>query len=95
MFRKYAYEICADALKMEKCRKGMASVQRTGTHRVATSYRTVSEPVVLVITGVVPIDLLAQERKHLFEGRDTAKYEPRELSSTQWIVPSTVRLTTM
>ena len=47
--------------------------------------RQVLEPVVLVIAGVIPIDMLALERKHLFErseeiGRDTAKHKANLLS---------------
>ena len=43
------------------------------------------EPVVLVIAGVVPVDLLTLERKQLFEkrgifGRDAAKHEAKELT---------------
>ena len=37
----------------------MASVQRKGTLRVASSYRTMPEPVVLLIAVVILIDLLA------------------------------------
>ena len=35
--------------------------------RITNSYRTVCETAVLVITGVVPIDLLAKERKRVYE----------------------------
>ena len=67
----------------------MVSVQRGGTLRVASSYRIVPEPVIPVLAGVVPIDLLAQERKHLFERRDeierdAVKYEARELTLRHW-----------
>ena len=55
----YGCGIWAGALKMEKYRKCMASVQRRGAHRVAYSYQTVPDPVVLVIVGVIPIDHLA------------------------------------
>lgn len=35
----------------------------------ATLYRILSEPVVLMITGVTPIDLLAQEKKRVYGSR--------------------------
>ena len=59
----YGSEIWADALRFEKYRRRMAAVQRRGALRIVSAYRTVSEPAVLVIAGVIPIDLLAQERK--------------------------------
>ena len=65
----YGYEIWVDILKMEKFRKRMASVQRRGALRVASSYRTVPETVVLVIVGIISIDLLTLEQNHLFKRR--------------------------
>lgn len=63
----YGAEVWADALRCELYRKRMAAVQRRGALRVACSYRTVSEPAVLVIAGVIPIDLLAQERRFVYQ----------------------------
>lgn len=40
--------------------------------RVASTYRTVSEPVVLVVAGVISIDLLVYEMKRVHERRDIA-----------------------
>ena len=37
----------------------MAGVQYRGALRIACSYRTVSEPAVLAIAGVIPVDVLA------------------------------------
>ncbi|KAJ8969270.1 hypothetical protein NQ317_012910 [Molorchus minor] len=59
----YGCEIWADALQKEIYRKVVASVQRRGALMIASAYRTVSEPAVLVIAGVMPIDLRATERK--------------------------------
>ncbi|WP_236254242.1 hypothetical protein, partial [Rhodococcus sp. NKCM2511] len=50
-------------------RKRIAAVQRRGPLRIASSYRTVSEPAVLVVAGVFPIDLLAQERQFVHQKR--------------------------
>lgn len=85
----YGCEIWADALRQERYRKQMASIQRRGALRVASSYRTVSEPAVLVVAGVVPIDLLAQERKHTYKrkeevGRKAAAAEARDRTMRQW-----------
>ena len=35
----------------------------TKVQRVAFAYRTVSEPAVMVIAGVIPTDLLAKQRR--------------------------------
>ncbi|XP_046687688.1 uncharacterized protein LOC124373356 [Homalodisca vitripennis] len=55
----------------------MSAVQsRQAALRVCSAYRTVSEPAVLVIAGVIPIKLLAGERKvdtvcnRMLEGED-------------------------
>lgn len=65
----YGCEIWADALKAKYRKKMLAKVQRTAALRVASAYRTVSEPAVLVISGTIPIDLLAEERKALWRTR--------------------------
>ncbi|XP_035739227.1 uncharacterized protein LOC118449114 [Vespa mandarinia] len=65
----YSAEVWAEALQKEKYRKRIAAAQRRGALRIACSYRTVSEPAVLVIAGVIPIDLLAQERQFVHQQR--------------------------
>lgn len=62
----YGAEIWADALKMETYRRRMASVQRQSALRITSGYRTVSEAAILVVAGVIPIDLLAQERRRTY-----------------------------
>ena len=81
----YGCEIWVNALKIETNRKRIALVQRRKALRVAPYYRTVPDQVVLVIVGVIPIDLLALERKHFIVrrdviGRDAAKREARKLT---------------
>lgn len=76
----YGCEVWADALRIEKYRKRMAAVQRRGALRVTCSYRTVSEPAVLVIAGIVPIDLMALERRDMYNVKETAgKKELKQL----------------
>ena len=53
--------------------------QRRGPVRVHSGSRTVSEPAVMVIAGVIPIDLLAKERRAVYLrkaelGKDMAKH---------------------
>jgi len=85
----YGSEVWADALKKECYRKQMGAVQRRAALRISSAYRTVSEPAALVVAGVVPIDLLAQERKTVFYtkselGAEEASRVAREASMHQW-----------
>ena len=57
----YRCKVCIDALKIEKYRKQMDSVQRRGSLRFASFCRTVSEPALLVVAGVMPIDLMVED----------------------------------
>lgn len=73
-----------DKMEIDIQRKRMAAVlQRTRALRIPSSYGTVSEPAVLVNGGVIPIDLLARERKRVYERQGTnvrsqAKAEERQ-----------------
>ncbi|XP_033226062.1 uncharacterized protein LOC117178738 [Belonocnema kinseyi] len=85
----YRSEIWADALKQKKYRKTMAAVQHRGVLKIACSYRTVSESAALVIAGVIPIDLLALERKKIFEkspevGKENTRLEARIATEECW-----------
>ncbi|XP_033228922.1 uncharacterized protein LOC117180535 [Belonocnema kinseyi] len=85
----YGAEIWADALRVEKYRKRMAGVQKLGALRVACSYRTVSEPAILVVAGVIPIYLQARERKYIYRkkseiGKQEAKRQARAYNRDQW-----------
>jgi hypothetical protein len=85
----YGCEVWADALKKECYRKQMGSVQRRAALRIASAYRTVSEPAALVVAGVIPIDLLAQERKQVYYtksvlGAQEATRTAREATMTLW-----------
>ena len=48
----YGAEIRTDVLKLEKYRRRVSAVQRSGALRVACSYRTVSEFAVIAVTGI-------------------------------------------
>lgn len=85
----YGAEIWADALNKDYCRKRLAAVQRRGALRVTCSYRTVSYSAVNVIGNVIPIDLLAQERKKIYTrapetSRKQAAAEARKQSLEIW-----------
>ncbi|XP_060534514.1 uncharacterized protein LOC132706933 [Cylas formicarius] len=85
----YGAEIWGGAMEVKKYRQAMLSVQRRGALRIACAYRTVPESAVLVIAGVIPIDLLALERKSVYErimelGRARASKEPRNVTMDDW-----------
>ncbi|XP_035742473.1 uncharacterized protein LOC118450734, partial [Vespa mandarinia] len=85
----YGAEVWAEALRKQKYRKRIAAVQRRGALRIACSYRTVSETTVLVVVGVIPIDLLAQEKKFVYQqrcvlGKEMASRLARSISIKAW-----------
>lgn len=84
----YGSEIWADALNANCRRRLYAAVQRTASLRVASAYRTVSEPAVLVISDNIPIDLLAQEKKRSWDasrrGESTDTSELRNETLRLW-----------
>lgn len=85
----YGSEIWAVALNRDYNRKQLLRVQRRGALRVASAYRTVSEPAVLVIAGVIPIHLLARERRAIFlrkveQNREAIAKEERTRTLQVW-----------
>ncbi|XP_035742249.1 uncharacterized protein LOC118450546 [Vespa mandarinia] len=71
----YGAEVWAEVLQKEQNRKPIAAVQRRSALRIAGSYRTVSDPAVLVVAVVIPIDLLAQERLFVHQHRCVLRKE--------------------
>ena len=84
----YGSEIWADSLNTKCKRKTLASVQRTAAIRVASAYRTVSEAAIMVISGTVPIDLLAKERRKRWlarqENAENTRGEIRQQTLCEW-----------
>ena len=85
----YGAEVWSDALDKEFYRLRLARVQRQAALRVCSAYRTVSEPAVLVVAGVIPVKLLAGERKAIYRrqgdiGKDAARSEERSRTFQQW-----------
>ena len=64
-------EIWAEMLDNEERasqkRDSLISAQRTALLHIASAYRTVSFPAVLVITGTIPVDLLTAERMEIYK----------------------------
>ena len=67
----YGSEIWAETLDAKKRANSLVSVQRTAALYVASAYRTVSAPAVLVIAGTILVDLLMAERTKIFKAKST------------------------
>lgn len=76
----YGAEIWGETPQKEVYRTRIARVQRTAALRICSAYRTVSETAVLVIAGVIPVDLLALERKTLYDRRKAADRSGQQVS---------------
>ncbi|KAH8335101.1 hypothetical protein KR074_007231, partial [Drosophila pseudoananassae] len=63
----YAAPVWADAAKTRSYTKGLTSTYRLCALRVCSGYRTISDDAALVIAGMMPFDLLASERKELYQ----------------------------
>jgi len=83
----------AQATKTEKNRAELARAQRTLALRITRSYRTVSACASSVLSSMVPVDLLANERARIrlrFEDtneetdKQTIKKQERGISTTVW-----------
>lgn len=86
----YGAEIWADSLKYMKYRVRMEAVQRRGALRVCSAFRTVSGPATQVVSGVIPIHLLAAERRRIYLRKDegqiqVTRKEEREETHRRWI----------
>lgn len=80
----YAAPIWSGAMRMERYRRMALSAQRKGLLRVACAYRTVSANAVQVITGVVPFDLLVEERKRQWEDPALTRTANRAITIDRW-----------
>ena len=66
----YGAEVWAEALEVEFHQTKQEAVQRHCLLRIACSYRTVSKEAVLVIAGVMPLRLMAKQRKLVYDNKD-------------------------
>lgn len=74
----YGAPIWATGLKNKGNLRILMNTQRTGLLRVAQAYRTVSTDSLCVLTGQIPLHLLAKERMLLY---DKKKSEDREIDA--------------
>lgn len=74
----YGITMWGDALKNCECRRKVTAVHRLSALRVCCAFRTVSNDAVCVVAGMMPMDVLAEERKRLYETKSTVPEQQRE-----------------
>ena len=75
----YGTAIWGEAHKIEKYRRKMAAVNLLSALRVSSAFPTVSDDAVCIIAGLVLIEILAVERKQLYEQRSIIIGDREEL----------------
>ena len=80
----YASPVWATALKMKTYGPKMASVCRLGALRVISAYRIVSDKAAGVISGMLPIDIIVNERSRLWHGSSDSRLVVRAESLSEW-----------
>ena len=83
----YGSEVWADTTKIAKYRQKISSVQRQTALKIASAYHTVSLPAIQVVASIKPIDLLALERKYIYESvqeGEVASTRARFNSMNEW-----------
>ena len=80
----YGAPIWSRAMKYKKYVDMIARVQRRLALRICSAYRTVSLEAVQVLAGVVPLELLAEERTKINDETGIDKAELRARSVRKW-----------
>uniref|UniRef100_A0A6V7JSI4 Uncharacterized protein n=1 Tax=Bracon brevicornis TaxID=1563983 RepID=A0A6V7JSI4_9HYME len=62
----YGIAIWGEVLEMETYRSKVAAVHRISALRVACAFRTISNDAVCAIANMMPIEVIAMERKQLY-----------------------------
>lgn len=75
----YGIPIWADALETQESWRKAGPVYRLSALRVASAFRTISEEAVCVITGTLPLRVLAEERRALYQRKRSTALSPEEL----------------
>lgn len=80
----YAAPVWAECLNIKKRREQILRAQRTGALRVCSGYRTISTEAVTVISGIIPLDLMLEERAKTFLMSKEGKDREREITLAKW-----------
>lgn len=69
----YAAPVWADALAIKETKRRVTSVYRRSALRTISGYRTVSDEAAFVISGMIPIDILADEMKRVYSRNEVSR----------------------
>ncbi|XP_015121293.1 uncharacterized protein LOC107044061 [Diachasma alloeum] len=73
--------VWAEALQLQQNQRKVGPVYRLSALRVASAFRTVSNDAVCVIAGMMPIEVLAEERRSLFQQKGETSLSPTEIQA--------------
>ncbi|GBP95720.1 hypothetical protein EVAR_70148_1 [Eumeta japonica] len=76
----YGISIWADALEIQEAWRKAGPVYRLSALRVASAFRTISQEAVCVISGTLPLRVLAAERRALYRRKRSTALSAEELS---------------
>lgn len=88
----YAAPIWAGAMKLKTNKRKLLSVNRLSALRAICGYRTISDEAAFVIAGIIPVDILADEMKRVYDrcvrqanvDKKEVKSEERTRSIHKW-----------
>ena len=84
----YGAPVWEGAMRLRKSREVLVRTQRSALLRIASAYRTAATMSLQVITGTIPIDLVAMERVYMHKNRLgdrlACRTAARELSMSTW-----------
>ena len=80
----YGAPVWKKALRHKKYVGMMAKLQRKLALRICSAYRTVSLEAIQVLAGVIPLELIAEEREETNRNSETNKAELRETTIHRW-----------
>lgn len=79
----YGISIWADALDLQESWRKAGPVYRLSALRVASAFRTISEEAVCVISGTLPLRVLAEERRALYQRKRSTTLSAEELRTKE------------
>lgn len=82
----YAAPVWSKVLKTGNLAQRILSVHRLCALRVCSSYRTTSEDAAYVIAGMIPIDILADEAKRIYEAKQINGHNGVNIQETERVV---------
>ena len=87
----YGIAIWSSALQIQKCQRRIYPVGRQMALRIASAFRTASRDAAQVISGLLPIEILAEEQRRIYRYRknrlleaDDSRKRERQKSLQRW-----------